>query len=61
MHQDTKSAQLIVVCKRTLRDHGQQPMKMHTEVTLLYKCKLYTFDVTLHNDLLENHDYLKLL
>ena len=25
------------VCVCRLIDHGQQPMKMHTEVTLLYK------------------------
>ena len=30
-----KSADVICVCP--LIDHGQQPMKMHTEVTLLYK------------------------
>ena len=37
-----KSADVIwrgfdVICVCPLIDHGQQPMKMHTEVTLLYK------------------------
>ena len=37
-----KSADVIwrgfdAICVRPLIDHGQQPMKMHTEVTLLYK------------------------
>ena len=27
------------ICVCPLIDHGQQPMKMHTEVTLLYKYK----------------------
>ena len=30
------------MCVRPLIDHGQQPMKMHTEVTLLYKYYLRT-------------------
>ena len=29
----------ICVCVCPLIDHGQQPMKMHTEVTLLYNMK----------------------
>ena len=28
-----------VICVGPLTDHGQQPMKMHTEVTLLYNKK----------------------
>ena len=27
------------LCVRPLIDHGQQPMKMHTEVMLLYKIR----------------------
>ena len=29
----------LCVCVCPLIDHGQQPMKLHTEVTLLYKMK----------------------
>ena len=41
-----KSADVIwrgfdVICVCPLIDHSQQPMKMHTEVTLLYKCQYY--------------------
>ena len=33
-----KSADVLtMICVCPLIDHGQQPMKMHTEVTLLYK------------------------
>ena len=32
------------ICVCPLIDHGQQPKKMHTEVTLLYKYCLMTSD-----------------
>ena len=40
--EEKKSADVIwrgfdAICVCLLIDHGQQPMKMHTEVTLLYK------------------------
>ena len=34
-----KSADVICACP--LIDYGQQPMKMHTEVTLFYKLNSY--------------------
>ena len=44
--ENCKSADVIwrgfdAICVCPLIDHGQQPMKLHTEVTLLYKIKYH--------------------
>ena len=47
------------ICVCPLIDHGQQPMKMHTEVMLLYKIK-YTTMETLNTEIIPDDDLTKL-